>query len=653
DLQMSDVTETGVEPMDTVTESTIIPQEDKEMRVVDPTIADQVTVPSTSNPSTVPPPTDETTVSTSGQATVPPLTDEATESAVPPAEEESIDAPPTVSEIRQERRELRALSGMAAMLAMMRDGEEAMRKEEPAAAAAAASAAPTEVAEILMLSAHAAPAASSQPVAASATASAGDTVEAAIAQAELVAGRKLNRQERRALMRSHGTFEENAAKRQEEEKKTIEKQPEVEPEVPQAMIERGKVRLETVVSAAPVHSEWAAYSSQTTPAGYQPVVYGNNYVRSVRFSNGGRNLATTSQDRHLRMFKFDEEKIETSQTVALPLGGLIYDAVWHPREEWIATSSRDHPIHLWNEEGERILSFRGINHLDELSSANTLRFSIDGSRMYAGYHKYLRIFDLTRPGRQTREIKTWTREGGGQKALLSCIAMHPVYDGVFAVGCYGRSIGLYSDRAKAVECLFEIGPSALTQLEYSADGRRLYAATRNDSSIVCYDLRNPGAVLLTLDRPGLTNQSFAFDLDGSDRFLFSGSSTGELLVFDTHMGDSQPTQRTKATESALVGASLHPRLPLLASCSGERVYRVMELSSSEDEGEETEESERKRQKREHADARDARQSDGYRAGRAPLQNGFQIWSLAPTLIGDTVEGGTVDGQHPMTIEECV
>ncbi|GMR31570.1 hypothetical protein PMAYCL1PPCAC_01765, partial [Pristionchus mayeri] len=594
--------ETGVEALDIVpVEATVIPPADSQFSVVDQPI-DSATVPSTSESTSSEASTVVTVEATTVDTTVPP-----TEASV---EGEPIDGvpTPTVVEVRQERRQLRVLSGMAAMLAMMRDGggEEDKTEEE---------AAPAVVPPSVVVAAPAAPVEA---------AAAAEQVPAAVAaavekKAEPVGegGRKLNRQERRAMMRAQGMFEENAKKAEEqrEEENKIEPAPTVG--------KRRRVCMETVnVSASAFFTESRVFSDLPTPSGYQPVVYGNNYVRSVQFSSGGRNLATTSQDRHLRLFKFDEEKCETFLTVSLPLGGLIYDAAWHPREEWVATSSRDHPIHLWNEEGERVVSFRGINHLDELSSANTLRFAVDGSRLYAGYHKYLRIFDLNRPGRQTREIKTWSRESGGQRALLSCIGVHPLYEGVIAVGCYGRSIGLYSDKSKSVECLFEIGHSALTQLEYSIDGLRLYAATRNDSAIVCYDLRNPGRSLFSLDRPGHTNQSFAFDLDGSDRFLFSGSSTGEVLVFDVKTGESQPKQRVKATESALVGVSVHPSRALLATCCGERIYRVMELSEDEEEGEE-----RKKARMEEGGEGERRHTEEYKEGKQPLDNGFHIWKI--------------------------
>lgn len=48
---------------------------------------------------------------------------------------------------------------------------------------------------------------------------------------------------------------------------------------------------------------------------------------------------------------------------SIPLGDLIYDVCWHPSNNCFATSSKDHPIHIWDAEGNRMHSFRGINHL--------------------------------------------------------------------------------------------------------------------------------------------------------------------------------------------------------------------------------------------------------------------------------------------------
>uniref|UniRef100_A0A1I7X6G0 WD_REPEATS_REGION domain-containing protein n=1 Tax=Heterorhabditis bacteriophora TaxID=37862 RepID=A0A1I7X6G0_HETBA len=163
---------------------------------------------------------------------------------------------------------------------------------------------------------------------------------------------------------------------------------------------------------------------------------------------------------------------------SMQLGDVPYDAVWHPCGELLATSSKHHPIHLWNTQGVREASYRGINHLDELSAAYTMAFSADGLRMYGGYEKYIRIWDVRRPGRQITDIKTWNKGSGGQKAIISSIAVHPVFDGVYAVGCYGPSIALYSDRTNSIDCLFTGEFTATTCIKYSRDGLRLYSAGR-------------------------------------------------------------------------------------------------------------------------------------------------------------------------------
>lgn len=35
-----------------------------------------------------------------------------------------------------------------------------------------------------------------------------------------------------------------------------------------------------------------------------------------------------------------------------------------------------------------------------------MAFSLDGCTLYAGYYKTLRVFDVERPGRQAKELKT-------------------------------------------------------------------------------------------------------------------------------------------------------------------------------------------------------------------------------------------------------
>lgn len=312
----------------------------------------------------------------------------------------------------------------------------------------------------------------------------------------------------------------------------------------------------------------------------------NNYVKCCKWNFDGSIIATSSQDRKIRFFKSrlpDFSEMELQKTASL--GSLIYDICWHPFADCLATSSKDHPIHCWDQQGKRIFSFRGINEQDELDSAQALCFSHDGLHLYGGYRRLIRIFDVNRPGRQQREIKTWVKESGGQKAVITCITMNPVMHGVYAAASYGKSIGLYSDLTSSVECLFDTSSNGITHIRYSNDGNLLFAAGRKEDFITCWDLRFPGRVLGTLERPCSTNQRLYFEIDSCNRYLFTGDSSGHLRVFDLSflgLESLKPIYIASAYRSTLSGISIHPNLPLIATCSGQRIFPLPNLESEEE-----------------------------------------------------------------------
>lgn len=73
----------------------------------------------------------------------------------------------------------------------------------------------------------------------------------------------------------------------------------------------------------------------------------------------------------------------------------------------LASSSRDNPVHMWDAfYGEVRASFRPYNHLDELTAAHSLCFSPDGTQLYCGFDKTVRVFYTERPGRDCEERPT-------------------------------------------------------------------------------------------------------------------------------------------------------------------------------------------------------------------------------------------------------
>ncbi|EFO17798.1 hypothetical protein LOAG_10699 [Loa loa] len=311
----------------------------------------------------------------------------------------------------------------------------------------------------------------------------------------------------------------------------------------------------------------------------------NNYIKSCKWSSSGSYLATTSQDRIARIFHFDPENLKVKLKSSMGMGDLIYDSCWHPISDWLATSSKDHPIHVWDSDGRWLTTFRGINNLDELDNAYSLCFTSDGSCLYAGYKSCIRKFDMDRPGHQVSELTTWNKESKGQRGIISCIAVSPILPTNYAAGSYGRTVGFYSDYSPSVECMFEC-PLAVTLLRYSPDGNFLLTAGRKDDDIICWDLRYPGKIYSLYSRPSKTNQRIYFDIDSSGTYLFSGSSSGELYIFDLKCtnGDEPvaPHVRLSAHNSALCGVSIHKERPIVATCSGQRVFPFPELDQMDD-----------------------------------------------------------------------
>ncbi|CAG9530302.1 unnamed protein product [Cercopithifilaria johnstoni] len=334
-----------------------------------------------------------------------------------------------------------------------------------------------------------------------------------------------------------------------------------------------------------VFREREVFVTKAVDYGFSVSNFCNNYLKSCKWSSSGSYLATTSQDRIARIFHFDPEKLEVKLKSSIGMGDLTYDSCWHPISDWLVTSSKDHPIHVWDSDGRRLATFRGINSLDELDNAHSLCFTSDGSCLYAGYKSSIRKFDMNRPGHQISELTTWNKESKGQKGIISCIAVSPILPTNYAAGSYGKTIGFYSDYSPSVECMFEC-PLAVTLLRYTPDGNFVLTAGRKDDDIISWDLRYPGKIYSLYSRPSTTSQRIYFDIDSSGTYLFSGSSNGELYIFDLKYtnGDEPlaPCVRLSAHNSTLCGVSIHREWPIVATCSGQRVFPFPELDQMGD-----------------------------------------------------------------------
>lgn len=92
-------------------------------------------------------------------------------------------------------------------------------------------------------------------------------------------------------------------------------------------------------------------------------------------------------------------------------------------------------------------------------------------------------------------------------------------------------LGIYLEPDGELQCLLKGHFGGVTQLIFSSDGLRLYSGGRKDPEILCWDIRNPGEVLFTIQRTVETNQRIYFDLSKDDSYLFTGMfhKSGKVL----------------------------------------------------------------------------------------------------------------------------
>ncbi|KAI9233030.1 MAG: WD40-repeat-containing domain protein [Podila humilis] len=368
----------------------------------------------------------------------------------------------------------------------------------------------------------------------------------------------------------------------------------------------------------------------------------NNYFKALKWSPDGTCLLSSSNDNCLRIFALPDASTSTIEDtqltpgITIREGEVIYDMCWYPGMTTldpatccVLSSSRDHPVHLWDAfTGELRCSYTIVDHCEVNLAPNSLTFNLDGSKIYCGSNNMVEIFDTTRPGKDSTKRPTCPtrRSKKGQKGVISSLAFNPDHSNLYAAGSYLKTIGLYDGRADELLLLLRDKPlnsrkraklssgtsstetgelttsqsqgqkrppmGAVTQVKFTPDGLHLYSASRQDSYIRCWDIRNTAQVLHRIERPGdFTNQRLSFDISSDGKWLSTGDMNGDISIFNLENpvdGEIERlTARIRGHEDVISAAAFHPSNSLLATSSGQRKYD-MDLSeppSSEDDSE--------------------------------------------------------------------
>ncbi|GAB2265378.1 hypothetical protein Dimus_000437 [Dionaea muscipula] len=319
----------------------------------------------------------------------------------------------------------------------------------------------------------------------------------------------------------------------------------------------------------------------------------NNFLKGVKWSPDGSCFLTSSEDNTLRVFhlaeyggnyqgvSFSEDPDEDSYAASLVMteGESIYDFCWYPFMSAsdltscvFATTSRDHPIHLWDSStGELRCTYRAYDAMDEITAAFSVAFNPSAAKIFAGYNKSLRVFDLHRPGRDFIQHSTLKGNKEGQSGIISAIAFSPVNSGMLATGSYDQSVALYREDNMELLYVLHGQEGGVTHVQFSKDGNYLYTGARKDPYILCWDIRNTVEIVYKLYRSTeYTNQRILFDIDPLGQHLATGGQDGLVHVYDLQTG--KWTSTFAAASDTVNGFSFHPFLPMAASSSGQRRF---------------------------------------------------------------------------------
>eukprot|EP00242_Pyramimonas_sp_CCMP2087_P004178 CAMPEP_0198217554 /NCGR_PEP_ID=MMETSP1445-20131203/64622_1 /TAXON_ID=36898 /ORGANISM="Pyramimonas sp., Strain CCMP2087" /LENGTH=371 /DNA_ID=CAMNT_0043894293 /DNA_START=240 /DNA_END=1351 /DNA_ORIENTATION=+ len=300
----------------------------------------------------------------------------------------------------------------------------------------------------------------------------------------------------------------------------------------------------------------------------------NNFLKGAVWSPDGSCLLSNCDNNVLHVYDLPSDCMESepqpldgfSSALDIKEGESVYDYCWYPQMSasepatcCFATTSRALPIHIWDAvSGSLKGSYRAYDHLDEITTAYSLAFTPDGDKLFCGYNKMLRVFDVSRPGRQCKSVPTHQKKTKeGQSGILSCISHNPDRQGMMAVGSYHRTVGVYM--ASTLELMFVLHghQGGVTQVRWSADGNYLYSGGRKDRHILCWDVRYTQSTVYTIERnTPTTNQKVTFDIEPCGRHLCTGGEDGYVSVHD--LADGQCVSRFRAAPDCVNGFSFHP-----------------------------------------------------------------------------------------------
>ena len=283
-----------------------------------------------------------------------------------------------------------------------------------------------------------------------------------------------------------------------------------------------------------------------------------DWVRSVCISPDGRQLASGSDDKSVRVWDLSSgrevKKLEGHTSC-------VTSVCFRPDGRQLASGSDDKSVRLWD-----LSSGREVKKLEgHTARVTSVCFSPDGRQLATGSNdKSVRVWDLS-SGREVKKLE-------GHTSCVTSVCFSP--DGRrLASGSDDNSVRLWDLSSGREVKKLEGHTARVTSVCFSPDGRQL-ASGSNDKSVRVWDLSS-GREVKKLEGHTARVTSVCFSPDG--RQLASGSDDKSVRVWDLSSG--REVKKLEGHSGSVTSVCFNPDGRQLASGSNDKSVRVWELSS--------------------------------------------------------------------------